>query len=224
MPAAESRSPPLVVYKLGGSLLDLPDLGEILRQVMAQRQVSAGLIVVGGGAAADAVRTWDRVHHLGDERAHRLALRAMALNERLIHELLPESRLVRSPRQVRAAAAESAIGVLCADCFYRWAETNAVGRVADPPASPSGSATRTTFLPCSWKVTSDSIAAWVAAILQAHELVLLKSVDMPGESVAESARRGLVDEHFPTVAAHLARISWLNARVHPPVIRLWRGA
>jgi hypothetical protein len=60
-------------------------------------------------------------------------------------------------------------------------------------------------LPHGWHVTSDSIAAWVAARLGARRLVLLKSVEgVPGPSgdaLAEAPLRsavlaGIVDGHF----------------------------
>ncbi len=74
----------LIVFKLGGSLLDLPDLALRVRQVIGQRSNSSALIVVGGGAAADAVRDQDRQHNVGDERAHWLAIEAMERNARML--------------------------------------------------------------------------------------------------------------------------------------------
>jgi aspartokinase-like uncharacterized kinase len=53
-------------------------------------------------------------------------------------------------------------------------------------------------IPESWDVTSDSLAAWLAAELAADALVLVKSVAVaPGSSVEELARRGVVDALLP---------------------------
>lgn len=197
---------PLVVFKLGGSLLERPGLAALLRAILAQRENSGALLVVGGGRTADLVRDWDRNHTLGDEVAHWLALDAMRLNEQLVQILLPEARPVRSAQQVAAALADRAPALLCADCFVRWGES---------AGYPS--------LPRSWKTTSDSIAAWTAELLTASELVLIKSVSLPASlSPDEAAAEQLVDPVFPAIAKRLPRISWVNGRADSPRIEPWQ--
>lgn len=204
MPERANR--PLVVYKLGGSLLDLPGLAEVIRAIVTHRQAASALIVVGGGAAADVVRDWDCRHHLGDDTAHDFVLQAMRLNEALLQTLLPELRAVRSAKQVALATAAGAAGLLCAHCFLGWAEASG------HPA-----------LPRTWTLTSDSIAAFVAGILNADELVLLKSVPAPiNATFDEAARAGLVDDHFPRYAQSLPRVSWANCRSVSPEIHPWQ--
>ena len=51
-------------------------------------------------------------------------------------------------------------------------------------------------LPCSWSVTSDSIAGRLAIELSCRELVLLKSRAAAGETVEENVAQGVIDEHF----------------------------
>ena len=197
---------PLTVYKIGGSLLDLPELPAVVRAVLAQRTQRAALLVVGGGAAANIVRDWDRRHRLGDEIAHELALAAMTLSHALLSRLVPGLREVRSPQQVRAAEADHVVGLLCADCFIKSAQAQ-------------GHST----LEHSWRITSDSIAAWTARVVGPAELVLLKSVPLPrGISLVDAAGEGLVDECFPEIAAPLPTIGWVNARAPTPVIESWR--
>jgi 5-(aminomethyl)-3-furanmethanol phosphate kinase len=189
---------PIVVYKLGGSLLDHPELGRLLQARWHVHPARGVLIVVGGGRTADLVRNWDKVYQLGDKVAHELALDAMALNESLVQRLLPGGRSVRSPKQAHAAVAEGCVGILCASCFLNSA-------AAAFPAAPE--------LPQNWRTTSDSIAAWAAHVLGAAELVLLKSAPLPaGIDLAEAARRGLVDEHFPEIAQRISEITWVNVR------------
>jgi aspartokinase-like uncharacterized kinase len=68
-------------------------------------------------------------------------------------------------------------------------------------------------LPPSWDVTSDSIAARVAHLLRARELVLLKSAPLPPRvDRDEAARLGLVDPAFPEISSRLARVFYVNLR------------
>jgi aspartokinase-like uncharacterized kinase len=60
-------------------------------------------------------------------------------------------------------------------------------------------------LPHTWETTSDSIAARVALVRRAEQLVLLKSVDVPpGTPWEAAAARGWVDRQFPRVVAGLS--------------------
>ncbi len=197
----------IIIYKLGGSLLDLPGLAEVINGLLALRPRSPALLVAGGGAAAEAVRAWDKVHHLGDDVAHDLALAAMDLTSLLLARLVPKLRLVPSVQQVRMAADDGVVGLLCADCFVKSAEAQG--------HSP---------LERSWRVTSDSIAAWTARVVGADELVLVKSIPMPiGISLADAAQAALVDEAFPALAQELPAIGWVNARSQPIVTESWIG-
>lgn len=198
----------LTVFKIGGSLFDLPNLPAIIRHLLAQRPGNAALLIAGGGGLADVVREWDRIHHLGDAVAHDLALQAMDLTASLLARFFPEARMVRSPRQVAMAVADHALSILCAGCFLPAAE-----RDQPPP------------LEHTWRVTSDSIAAWTAGVLRAEELVLVKSVPLPPNATpGAAAAAGLVDESFPTFAERLPAISWVNARVSEPRIETWHSA
>lgn len=68
----------MIVAKVGGSLYDDPRLGPGLRAWLTE-QPEPVLLVPGGGGFADAVREIDRVHALGEETAHWLAIRALGL-------------------------------------------------------------------------------------------------------------------------------------------------
>lgn len=78
-------------------------------------------------------------------------------------------------------------------------------------------------LPRDWTVSSDSLAAHLAARVRARSLVLVKSCPLPGTvaSAAEAASAGLVDPYFPQAAARLGSIKWLDLRaVRPTPIAL----
>jgi acetylglutamate kinase len=68
-------------------------------------------------------------------------------------------------------------------------------------------------LPEGWDVTSDAIAARVAAHMQADCLVLLKSAPLPlGATRRDAARLGLVDPIFPRAAEAISRVEYVNLR------------
>ncbi|HEY3967924.1 MAG TPA: hypothetical protein VGM05_25400 [Planctomycetaceae bacterium] len=197
----------MTIYKIGGSLLDLPSLAAVINHLLARTAPSPALLVVGGGTAAQAVRDWDQAHHLGDDAAHDLAMAAMDLTSLLLARLVPKLRPVRSVQQVRMAADDGVVGLLCADCFIKSSE-----------AQGHSSLER------SWRVTSDSIAAWTSRVIGAPELVLVKSVPLPVDiSLADAARARLVDEAFPALAQRLPAIGWVNARSQPLLVEHWIG-
>ncbi|MGE3316242.1 MAG: hypothetical protein AB7O26_14085 [Planctomycetaceae bacterium] len=194
---------PIVVYKLGGSLLTLPDLRERLIPILS-RAMEHPLLIVGGGEAADIVRRWDEQFEIGEERAHWLALRAMAFNEQLVQSILSGSRIVTSLDEARLAWEMAEIPILCAHDFLACEENTALEVRCVPP------------LPHVWSVTSDSIAAWVAIKFAASALVLLKSCDPSPASNANAADSTDVDPYFRNLALHPLAIEWVNLRTGVP--------
>jgi aspartokinase-like uncharacterized kinase len=172
------------VVKVGGSLFDLPDLGERLRHWLAGDAIPAGhriLLVPGGGPTTDVIRALDRRHGLGDEKAHWLALRALTLNAHVLADLLTGVAVVGDPERI--AEGGERVCLLDAHAFACLDERRHGRR-----------------LPHTWDVTSDSVAARVAIVTGATALVLLKSMALPaGVSWDEAGRLGLVDPLFATV-------------------------
>src|SRR5437016_2390852 len=78
------------VIKVGGSLFDVPDLGERLRSYVEQVHDDAVYLFPGGGPATDVIRRLDACHGLREEAAHWLALRMLTVNAHFIHALLPD--------------------------------------------------------------------------------------------------------------------------------------
>src|SRR5689334_2565684 len=112
-----------MVVKVGGSLYDLPDLRERLSGWLAQQGAAPILLVPGGGMTADAIRTWDRLHHLGEEASHWLAIQALSVNARFLQELLPSARLLE--RMPDGRATSSSWHILDPYPFFRADEARA---------------------------------------------------------------------------------------------------
>lgn len=187
-----------LVVKVGGSLgRRRGGLAPIVRALAALARVRRVLVVPGGGVYADLVRREMRRLGLTEARAHAMALLAMDQYALVLAGQAPAARPVTTLAAARRAAAAGRLPILLATRFVGAAGGRG-GR-----AGGGGAGVERTF-----RITSDAIAAWVAARVGARRLVLLKSVrglDLPigGRSAAaRAARRGLVD---PLFARHLPR-------------------
>jgi aspartokinase-like uncharacterized kinase len=194
------------VIKVGGSLFDLPDLGGKLRRLLDMPGMNETILVPGGGATANVVREWDRCHGLGEERSHWLALQALSLNARLLASLLP------------AEATEIVSDLEQCSESWRQGRTPIIDLLAVARADDG----RPGCLPHCWSVTSDSLAARVAILIQAPKLILLKSTSIPeGINWAEAGRRGLVDPIFAEVIRQTSRAGQRPMEVQAVNFRQW---
>lgn len=198
-----SREPPILVAKLGGSLLAWSDLRETLGRWLAEQGGRRVVLIAGGGFAADGIRLLDQVHQLGEEAAHRLALRALDLTAHALAAIVP------------------GLGLVVVDELAALSGAWATGRV--PVVAPrrvlDADDGRPGALEHSWRVTSDAIAARLAARLGA-DLILLKSAPLPlGCDRAGAAAAGLVDPAFPKAARAVHRVDYLNLRDPAPAAR-----
>jgi aspartokinase-like uncharacterized kinase len=182
-----------LVVKVGGSLLDWVELPGRLSAYLDARAAELPLIVCGGGPAADAIRALDRIHNLGQERAHTLAVRALELTAHALAAIVPGACVVD---RFEAIDGEARLAIFAPGRFL-----DEVDSLCPHP------------LPHHWDVTSDSIAACIATYLGAAELALLKSAPLPhGTDRHAAARLGLVDPMFPQVSRPLKKVSYVNLR------------
>ncbi|MBA2114860.1 amino acid kinase family protein [Bremerella alba] len=195
------------VWKLGGSLLDLPDLAERINQLHAEQSPALPVVIIpGGGVFADAVRTMDQRHDLKPLHSNHLALQSMQISADLTAMLLVNlTAMVGSDwhekmlRTWKKESRPSSIQVW--NVIPTWYERN---RELEKRFGET---------PVDWSFTSDSLAAIFAAHWGADCFTLIKSVDRPGNaSWEECAQLGIVDGYFPTIASHLNRIEWVNLR------------
>jgi len=199
----------LRVVKIGGSLLDMPDLVERLRS-WSDQQLELGPLwfLVGGGTVVEQIRIDHQHGRFTESAAHWASIAVMRENTAELAQRFQGSRRLRVSGNLRRvtypAAADTSriqdddrIEFVDVEPFLR-------GQATDPKVPP---------LPCSWDVTSDSIAALIAAGHGAAECVLLKSrLPAAGLEASELARDGYVDPFFPNVAAHLRRIRFVDFR------------
>jgi len=162
------------IVKLGGSLAH--DARVVLWLAMlAELGGGRVTIVPGGGTFADAVRASQRHWHFADLPAHNMAVLAMAQTAHLFHALEPRLTLAPDEAGIRRA--------LHAGHPALWLP---FGVLRDAPD-----------LLTSWDVTSDSLALWLARVLNAERLILVKGCAVPaGSTFAELATLGVLDARF----------------------------
>jgi 5-(aminomethyl)-3-furanmethanol phosphate kinase len=185
------------VVKVGGSLYDLPDLRQrLLRllQTLAQQPI---LLFPGGGPFAEVIRRLDERHGLGQEMSHWLAVHSLGSAANFLTGLLqPTAAVVATLDDCRNAWSREILPVLEPFPFFR----------SDHAHSD--------HLPCSWDVTSDSLALHLARRWGAARLVLLKSTDAP-TGWPETTAENIVDPHFQRLLAMAHRsliVSAINFR------------
>ncbi len=187
---AEQSRP--IVVKLGGSVVRSPDLSSWLDAIAAAR---APIVVVpGGGALADEVRACQASLGFGDPAAHRMALLAMDQLAWAVAGLRSGFVVGATEAELRGALERGQVAV--------WA--------------PYASIAERTDIETSWRITSDSLALWLAGRLEARRCYLIKAIARGphGRTSAEQlARDGIVDAAFPAMLR--------EARV--PAVLLGRG-
>ena len=174
------------VVKLGGSLWASDELPHWLNGLAR----TPAVIVPGGGLFADAVRVTQRRWHFADAAAHDMAIAAMAQYGRLLCALCPELSPATGLAELTALAASHRSAV--------WL--------------PDPSHLSTAPLAADWSVSSDTLAAWLAEQLDAGQLLLVKSAELPNHArdVDELVARGIIDSAFPGQTCGSTRRMWLS--------------
>jgi 5-(aminomethyl)-3-furanmethanol phosphate kinase len=165
----------IIVVKLGGSVVRARQLAAWL-EVIAGAQLPL-VIVTGGGALADEVRTFQRDLGFDDAAAHRMALLAMDQLAWAVASMRPGLEVGSTEDALRDILARGRVAV--------WA----------PYASIAGR----TDVEESWRLTSDSLALWLAGKLGARACYIIKSIAAPrGSRTAMAlASDGVLDAAFP---------------------------
>lgn len=178
------------VVKLGGSFFARNDYASRLVTWLRNQTPMHCVVVTGGGIWADAVRRLDQQYGLPTSSAHWMAIRAMSVTSWLLAMSQPEFEYVNcfATLQDQLSRRQPSQFVFDTLQFLQSEEPHQSGRP----------------LPHGWQVTSDSIAARLAEVLGACELVLLKSAAV--RSLSEAMRDGTVDSYFETTAAAISAI------------------
>lgn len=133
------------VVKIGGSLF--PNYAIDLAK---QLKDTGSVIILGGGEFANLIRSYDEEIHFSQEVNHWTAIDCMDILAKLVNDKVESVKLAYSLKEVIEISDE---------CFTPIFVVSEFLRTEDP-------------FECSWDVTSDSIAAYVAHALNANLLIV----------------------------------------------------
>jgi 5-(aminomethyl)-3-furanmethanol phosphate kinase len=204
------------VLKVGGSLAEDPaKLAKLCRELSVLAEAHRILIVPGGGKFADTVRKLDNVYGFSNTISHKMAILAMDQYGFFLSDITPNSYV----SYVLDESRNSAKGIL-------------------PIFLPSQLMFREDPLEHSWNVTSDSIAAYIAGLLDAKKLLLITDVDgifskdpkkgvdnklieeLPAEELQGWNRRTSVDKTLPKILLKTKRDCYVVNGNYPERIKL----
>ena len=187
------------VVKVGGSLFDLPDLAERLRQWLSRQTPAHHVLLAGGGSLVDQVRQWHTRQPLDESAAHWMCVDLLTVTAHLLHARLPEIPLIEDDRLLCQRVGQRDCTIFVPATWMRNGEPHLPG----------------TPLPSTWEVTADSIAARLAISLAAEEFVLMKS-RLPekgsNQGIPAFSAAGYVDPMLVRLAGELPTVRFIDVR------------
>ena len=189
------------IVKIGGSMLLRTDLTTTVNQWLAAHPADQTLIIVGGGKLIDAVRELDQLHPMNQQQIHWTCVDLLTTTADFVAQMFGWP-LITTPSQWKAASetppTQCLPSVIAPEVFYNQRSA---------PLKHVKSRDARQKLPDDWRTTTDSIAGLLSAILDADELVLLKSCPIPANmSPTQLAEAGIVDPAFPDLVDQLRQV------------------
>jgi hypothetical protein len=133
------------VVKIGGSLFP-----NYAIELTKQLKDTSSVIILGGGEFANLIRKYDSQMHFSEEANHWRAIDCMDIIAKLVDDKVDSTKLAFSIEEVNKISDEGLTPIFVVSEFLKR---------EDP-------------FECSWDVTSDSIAAYVAHLLNANLLIV----------------------------------------------------
>ncbi|MGZ8185679.1 MAG: amino acid kinase family protein [Methylobacter sp.] len=165
----------MIIIKLGGSLAESDALLNCLNTVEQKYHGRAVVIVPGGGAFAEQVRVAQQHWRFDDKTAHHMAILAMQQMALLFKGLKPGFSIAGSLVDIREQLSHQRVVIWSPDIV----QLDYAG------------------IQATWEITSDSLSAWLARALSAHELILVKSANMDANlSLPQLAEQNIIDSAF----------------------------
>ena len=190
---------PVRIVKVGCSLFERRLLPEQLRFWLQAQTPAIHVLLAGAGELAESIRTWHERFQLSEANSHWICIETLGITAQVLQHMLPEVPLLHEFDGLRRRISElQSLGQSAALVFDVRQFLHEVEPTAPPQPLPHG-----------WQVTTDSIAARLAELLMADELVLLKSRPCPEvqNDFAALVEQGYVDDYFPQIASRLKHVT-----------------
>src|SRR5690606_11906938 len=144
------------------------NLADLISQWLSNEPFARTLIIPGGGMLVDSLRKIDNQMGLPEAVSHWQAIRLMDVQAAILESCMEGVPLINDPLAFATKKISAQSAILLSYEFLKSVEPQMAGE----------------SLGMGWNVTSDSIAARIANILEADELVLFKSRAPPsGETL-----------------------------------------
>jgi 5-(aminomethyl)-3-furanmethanol phosphate kinase len=188
----------LQIVKVGGSLFQLPDLGERIKKWLLKQHDFFSVLIPGCGKLGNSIREYDARFQLGDTICHNICAELLELQSQVLHKILSETITLDKVLDIYEQQINSR--------NISYVIFNAKNFLTDDEPNYPGEK-----LPIGWDVSTDSIAARLAEIADAHELVLLKAIAPPTFiEIAELADANYVDSYFPWAIKPVKEVRFVN--------------
>ncbi len=180
----------LTIIKLGGSLMQAPELNDWVKAIMQTAKDEAIIIVPGGGAFVDNIRALQLRLQFDDVLAHKLALLGMCQFGYYVASVNPAIPITSDLNVLKNRRKQ---GVP-----YLWL--------------PQVLLDDDTALPPSWDYSADSIALWLAIQCLATRLVLVKSIAIDhAATLQDLIAHQAIDPGFQTLRDdYTGKIIWFE--------------
>lgn len=178
------------VVKVGGSLLKRKELVVQISRWTQHQSPAQNLFLFGGGDMINSVRDLDQIHSLDAKMAHWICVELLDASFNMADRWFSDWGSIQTTMEFCELVAKQPClsnSIVKCTSFYHCGQAGE--------------------LPQDWRTTTDSIAARLAVLSNASELVLLKSCPVDRQlSHGVMAEQGIVDEAFPGAAESIASV------------------
>ncbi len=163
----------MIIIKLGGSLFKQQKITTCLAHIEKIKIQQKMVLVIGGGMFVEQVRIAQKQWNFNDTIAHEMAILAMQQTALFCKSMQPDFEICHFVKTILTSTETKII----------W--------------SPKIEELNQFSIPATWEITSDSLSAWLAHVLDAEKLIVVKSAKIkPKIPISTLIETGILDKKF----------------------------